>query len=89
VSSRHPSSAATATYSLRIAGLDEHDVAARRRVEHSGRDTNLVLFGGVLWMHAWPTEKLAHFVGVDDTVVEHLRVARRDTTRNLRAHSTT
>src|SRR5438128_1878129 len=63
--------------------LDEHDVAARRRVEHAGCHAHLVLLGGVLWMYAGTAEELANLVSVDLSVLDHLVVIARDLARHL------
>ena len=63
--------------------LDEHDVAAGRRVVHAGRDADFVLLGRMLRVHPRPTEELAHLVGVDPPVFDQLRIARGHSARNL------
>src|SRR6185295_18963825 len=45
--------------------LDEHDVAARRRVVHAGRDADLVLARHLLRVNAGPAEQAAHVRLVD------------------------
>ena len=65
--------------------LDEHDVAAHRRVVHAGRDAHLVLLADLLRVDARAAQQLAHLLGVDDVVrVEHvLALARGHAARHL------
>src|SRR5205814_6812493 len=68
--------------------LDEHDVAARRRVIHARRHAYFVLFGGALGVHLWTTEELAHLVGVDLSIGDDLRVTGGDLSRHLASDGT-
>src|SRR5204863_5590237 len=61
----------------------EHDVAARRRVVHACRHADFVLLGSVFRMYARTTEQLAHLIGVDHSVLDHLRVAAGDSARDF------
>ena len=64
--------------------LDEHDVAAHRRVVHAGRHADLVLLVRALGVHARPAEQLAHVLGA--MIVEIVRPARRELARDLARH---
>src|SRR2546422_1111503 len=62
------------------ARLDEHDVAADRRVIHRGGDPDLVLAGHALGMDLGPPEEVVHVPGVHR---EALDLRARDLARDL------
>ena len=70
-------------------GLDEHDVAAGRRVIHAGRDADLILAGRVLGVHARPAEHRARTSARPSTVRSAISFAaiRRATLRASRPSS--
>ncbi len=60
--------------------LDEHDVAAGRRVVHAGRDADLVLAGHLLGMHARAAEQRPHVLAAHRLALD---LAGRDPARDL------
>ena len=55
--------------------LDEHDVAAHRRVVHAGGDADLVLLADLLRVHLRPAEQVIHHLLVHD---DRLDLSRGD-----------
>ena len=60
--------------------LDEHDVAARRRVVHAGRDADLVLAVRLLGMHARSAEQRSNVRAIERRALD---LACRDPARDL------